>query len=84
MAIIHKEFMETPTASLSVSANGTYNVVDKASAVVSVPLAEPIEVSTDQGMADALTTANIGKAFKFTGTTGTYTNGDIYIIEEVV
>jgi len=42
---------------------------------------EVIEVSTDSGMSDVLTAENVGKAYKFTGTTGTYTNGDIYIVE---
>lgn len=42
----------------------------------------PIEVSTADNMAALLTEANVGKAYRFTGTTdGTYTNGDIYVVE---
>lgn len=43
-----------------------------------------IEVSTAAEMNALLVEANIGKAYKFTGTTDdTYTNGDIYVVEEV-
>lgn len=41
----------------------------------------PIEISTDAGMEAVLTSSNVGKVYKFTGTTGTYTNGDLYIVE---
>lgn len=42
----------------------------------------PIEIDTDAGMAEVLTASNVGKAYLFTGTTGTYTNGDVYVVEE--
>ena len=41
----------------------------------------PIEISTDAGMEAVLTSGNVGKVYKFTGTSGTYTNGDLYIVE---
>ena len=41
----------------------------------------PIEISTDAGMEEVLTSDNVGKVYKFTGTTGTYTNGDLYVVE---
>ena len=41
----------------------------------------PIEISTDAGMEAVLTSNNVGKVYKFTGTSGTYTNGDLYIVE---
>jgi len=41
----------------------------------------PIEISTDAGMNAVLISANLGKCYKFTGTTGTYTNGDLYIVQ---
>jgi len=50
----------------------------------STPEYTPIEISTDAEMASVLVDANIGKTYKFTGATGTYTNGDLYTIEEVV
>lgn len=50
---------------------------------VNVPQAIPIEISTDAGMTAVLTAENVGKAYLFTGTTGTYTNGNIYIVQEV-
>lgn len=42
---------------------------------------EPIEISTDAGMEAVLTSSNVGKVYKFTGTSNTYTNGDLYIVE---
>ena len=41
----------------------------------------PIEISTDAGMESVLTSNNVGKVYKFTGTSDTYTNGDLYIVE---
>ena len=41
----------------------------------------PIEISTDAGMEAVLTSSNVGKVYKFTGTSGTYTNGDLYVVE---
>ena len=41
----------------------------------------PIEIYTDAEMEAVLTSDNVGKVYKFTGTTGTYTNGDLYIVE---
>lgn len=39
----------------------------------------PIEVSTAAAMTALLVAANVGKVYKFTGTTdATYTNGDLY------
>lgn len=42
MAIVYKQYMPTPTASQTITSNGTYNVVDKASAVVNVPSWNPV------------------------------------------
>ena len=41
----------------------------------------PIEISTDAGMEAVLTSGNVGKVYKFIGTSDTYTNGDLYIVE---
>ena len=46
---------------------------------VNVPQAEPIEVSTAAAMNALLVAGNVGKVYKFTGTTdSTYANGDLY------
>jgi hypothetical protein len=42
-----------------------------------------IEASTDEEMANALTEANVGRVYKFTGTSDTYETDAIYIVSEV-
>ena len=42
----------------------------------------PIEISTEVEMTALLETAEIGSIYKYTGTTGTYENGTLYIVEE--
>ena len=52
---------------------------DTAGEYVSYTDSIPIEVSTAAAMTALLVTANVGKVYKFTGTTdATYTNGDLY------
>ena len=41
----------------------------------------PIEISTDSEMEAVLISENVGKVYKFTGASDTYTNGDLYIVE---
>ena len=41
----------------------------------------PIEISTDAGMEAVLISNNVGKVYKFTGVSDTYTNGDLYVVE---
>lgn len=41
----------------------------------------PIDVNTDAGMSAVLIADNVGKCYRFTGTTGTYINGDLYVVE---
>ena len=41
----------------------------------------PIEISTDADMEAVLTSENVGKVYKFTGTSNTYVNGDLYVVE---
>lgn len=43
----------------------------------------PIDITTDAEMTNALTEANVGKVYKFTGTSDTYETDAIYIISEV-
>lgn len=44
-----------------------------------------VEVTTAAEMNALLVEANVGKAYKFVGTTDdTYTNGDIYVVEEKI
>lgn len=44
---------------------------------------DPIEASTDQEMTNALVEDNLGKVYKFTGTSDTYETDGIYIVSEV-
>lgn len=42
----------------------------------------PIEVATEDEMTALLSTAEVGSVYKYTGTTGTYENGALYVVEE--
>ena len=56
--------------------------LDEMAALVDLVKTGVIEVSTSAGMYAVLTEDNVGKAYKFTGTTDdTYTSGDIYVVE---
>ena len=54
------------------------NPQDFEAKITALKLSVPIEISTDAGMEAVLTSDNVGKVYKFTGT---YTNGDLYIVE---
>lgn len=43
----------------------------------------PVEVSTEAEMTALLTSGEVGGVYKYTGTTGTYQNGALYVLEEV-
>ena len=72
--------------SVTITENGTTEVtpdsgkaLSKVTITTNVPQAVPIEVSTAAAMTALLVAANVGKVYKFTGTTdATYTNGDLY------
>lgn len=51
---------------------GAYEGEDKAT---------PIEVSTEAEMTALLTSGEVGGVYKYTGTTGTYENGALYVLE---
>lgn len=75
--------ISTPSAIKTITENGSYDVKDYAWAEVSVPQGFPTEISTDAGMTNALIEDNVGKVFKFTGTSETYETDAIYIVSEV-
>ena len=79
---IPDEFIQ-PSGSQDITANGTYDVTEKASVNVNVPTASAVEeVATASAMNALLVEANVGKYYKFIGTTDTnYTNGDLYLVE---
>lgn len=79
------------TKTLTITENGTTDVtptegkdgLSKVTITTSIPQAIPTNVDTSDAMTALLVEANVGKAYRFTGTTDeTYTNGDIYMIEE--
>lgn len=58
----------------------------KSDIVVEVPSAEdsavPTEVATEAEMTALLESGEVGGVYKYTGTTGTYENGALYVLEE--
>lgn len=79
----------------NITENGQYNYSvdegydafngERAEITVSVPQTvapTPIEISTESEMTSALDTATVGQLYKYTGTTGTYEQNAIYIVEE--
>lgn len=70
-----------PSGTLQITANGTYDVRAKENVNVNVPSGVE-EVATAAAMDALLVEANVGKYYKFTGTTDSnYTNGDLYLVE---
>lgn len=60
---------------------GTINPQNFSSEIASISTAIP-EVATAAAMDALLVEANVGKYYKFTGTTDSnYTNGDLYLVE---
>lgn len=72
-----------PSGTLQITANGTKDVTKYARVEVNVPTASAVEeVATASAMDALLVEANVGKYYKFTGTTDSnYTNGDLYLVE---
>lgn len=72
-------------ASNSFTTNGTKQAPSGKfwdSVTITVPQNIPQEVSTSAAMDALLVAANVGKVYKFTGTTDDkYTNGDLYVVE---
>ena len=70
----------TPVGTLDISNNGIYDVMETAKVNVNVKGGTnglPVEVSTQEEI-DALA---IGTIFKYTGESGTYENGALYLVE---
>jgi hypothetical protein len=71
-----------------ITENGTYKASDYGAdgyseVVVNVAQGNPIEATTDTEMTNALVEDNLGKVYKFTGTSDTYETDAIYIVSEV-
>ena len=66
----------------TITENGTYNATDDGVdgySTVEVNVAGIEDISTSDEMTALLVEANVGKVYRFTGTTDeTYTNGDLY------
>ena len=74
----------TNTAEAIRTAEGSTNAInpqDFDTKITALKLSVPIEISTDAEMEAVLTSDNVGKVYKFTGTSDTYTNGDLYVVE---
>ena len=74
----------TNTADAIRTAEGSTDAInpqDFEAKITALKLSVPIEISTDAGMEAVLTSDNVGKVYKFTGTSDTYTNGDLYVVE---
>lgn len=74
---------------VDVTTNGTTEVtpdtgkaLSKVTINTNVPQSIPEDVATEAALTAKLVAANLGKAYRYTGTTGTYTNGNIYVVEE--
>ena len=83
--------IQTEEKAVTVTENGTTEVtpssgkyLSKVTVTTNIPTSVIEEVSTAAEMNALLVAANVGKAYKFTGTTdSTYTNGDIYeVVQE--
>ena len=74
----------TPSGSKTATANGTVTP-DSGKLLSSVTVDVPPyaqDVATTAAMNANLVAANVGKIYRFTGTTDdSYTNGDLYIVE---
>lgn len=72
-----------PSGTEQITANGVYDISGKANVNVNVPSSSGVEeVATAAAMDTLLVEANVGKYYKFTGTTDSnYTNGDLYLVE---
>ena len=57
------------------------NPQDFEAKITALKLSVPIEISTDAGMEAVLTSDNVGKVYKFSGTSDTYIKGDLYVVE---
>ena len=86
--MIEVKYNNAVIASLKAGQKATLHVKERDmedDIIVSVPEAEdnplPIEISTEAEMTALLETAEIGSVYKYTGITGTYENGVLYVVE---
>lgn len=73
--------LDTVTA-LSLEIGITAHSADGSMITGTLVKAVPIDINNDTDMAAVLVASNVGKCYRFIGTTGTYTNGDLYVVEE--
>lgn len=80
VAAIPSDYIK-PSGTLQITANGAKDVTNYKNVNVNVPSGVE-EVATASAMDALLVEANVGKYYKFIGTTDSnYTNGDLYLVE---
>lgn len=82
VAAIPSDYVK-PSGTLQITSNGAKDVTNYKNVNVNVPTESAVEeVATAAAMNALLVEANVGKYYKFTGTTDSnYTNGDLYLVE---
>ena len=90
--VVSEEVVIVDASDVPITENGTYSASDYGAdgvskITVAVPETSdsplPIEIASETEMNALLDAAEVGSVYKYMGTTGTYENGALYIVEAV-